>query len=97
VDQGFRKGREQILAKQEITIGRAESCDIGLFGDMAVERVHCKIVRQGNQYLLVDAGSTSGTYVNDVRVVQPHPLRSGDAIRLGRCLLRFGERQKNRQ
>jgi hypothetical protein len=96
VEQGFRKGREQILAKQEVTIGRGESCDIGLFGDMAVERMHCKIVRQGNNYLLVDVGSTTGTYVNDERVVQPRPLRSGDAIRLGKCLLRFGERQKNK-
>jgi hypothetical protein len=96
VEQGFRKGREQILAKQEVTIGRGEACDIGLFGDMGVERLHCKIVRQGNQYLLVDVGSAGGTYVNDERVVQPRLLRSGDAIRLGKCLLRFGERQKNK-
>ena len=33
VEAGFRAGREMILSKPEVTIGRAESCDIGLFGD----------------------------------------------------------------
>jgi len=94
VEQGFRKGREQILGKQEVTIGRGESCDIGLFGDMGVERLHCRIVRQGRDYVLIDDGSPGGTYVNDQRVVQPRRLHSGDAIRLGKSLLRFGERQK---
>ena len=94
VEAGFRAGRELILSKPEVTLGRAESCDIGLFGDNAVERLHARIVQQGNNYLLVDAGSGSGTYVNDARVLQPTPLRSGDTIRLGRNVLRFGERQK---
>ena len=35
---GFWAGRELILTKPEITIGRAESCDIGLFGDSGVAR-----------------------------------------------------------
>ena len=32
-------GREIMLTKDETTIGRAESCDIGLFGDNAIERL----------------------------------------------------------
>jgi hypothetical protein len=96
VEAGFRPGREQILSKQVITIGRAERCDIGLFGDAQVEKVHCKIVRKGDDYILTDEGTASGTYVNDERVDGPRTLRSGDRIRLGRCVLRFGERSKRR-
>ena len=94
VEAGFRAGRELILAKPEITIGRAEGCDIGLFGDPDVARLHARILRQGDEYLVDDAGSAAGTFVNDVRVDGPRALRSGDTIRVGRSVLRFGERQK---
>jgi hypothetical protein len=94
VEAGFRRGRELILSKPETTIGRAESCDLGLFGDPNVERLHARIVRQGGRFLITDAESSSGTYVNDQRVFKPTPLHSGDAIRLGSCILRFSERRK---
>ncbi len=35
VEAGFRTGREMILAKEKTSIGRAEGCDIALFGDAA--------------------------------------------------------------
>jgi hypothetical protein len=94
VEAGFRPGRELIVSKDEITIGRAESCDIGLFGDTNVEKVHARVIHEGNRYLLTDGGSTSGTFLNEQRIVQPTPLRSGDAIRVGASIIRFGERQK---
>jgi hypothetical protein len=96
VEEGFRAGREMILARSEISIGRAESCDVGLFGDPAIERLHATIQRQGNGYVVQDAGSAGGTFVNDERIGAPHVLRSGDVIRVGRALLRFGERARDR-
>lgn len=92
VEIGFRKGREIILAKPETTIGRAESCDIGLFGDPQVEKLHARIRLEGNRYVLIDEGA--GTYVNDDLIHGSRILRSGDAIRMGQSVLRFGERQK---
>jgi len=97
VEAGFRKGRELLLSREEITIGRAEGCDLGLFGDATVDKVHARIVHEGSDFILNDAGSTSGTFVNDERVKGPRKLRSGDVIRVGRCLLRFGERQKRQE
>jgi hypothetical protein len=94
VESGFRSGREMILTKDETTIGRAESCDIGLFGDNAIERLHARIVQKNNRYVLVDSETPGGTFVNDQRVMQPTPLRGGDRIRLGRAVLRFDEKAK---
>ena len=97
VEAGFRKGREVILSKPEVTLGRAESCDIGLFGDPRIAKVHARIRVQGNRHVLIDEGSEDGTYVNDEPIHGSQVLRSGDSIRLGNCVLRFGERQKQPQ
>jgi hypothetical protein len=94
VESGFRAGREMILSKAETTVGRAESCDIGLFGDNQVERMHARIVLKNNRYLLDDADTPTGTYLNGQRIAGPTPLRSGDRIGVGRAVLRFGERAK---
>jgi hypothetical protein len=94
VESGFRAGRELILTKDQTTIGRGEGCDIGLYGDSAIERDHARIVVQNHRYLLVDAGTPGGTYLNDRRIDQPTPLRAGDRIRVGKAVIRFDERQK---
>jgi hypothetical protein len=97
VEAGFRPGRELRLAKDETSIGRGEGCDLGLFGDSLVEKLHAKILLRDNRYLLADVGTPGGTYLNDQRVDKPAPLRSGDVIRVGKCVLRFGERQKRKR
>jgi FHA domain len=97
VEAGFRTGRELLLSRPEMTIGRAEGCDLGLFGDPTVDKVHARITHEGQDFVLSDEGSTGGTWVNDERVSEPRRLRSGDLIRLGRCLVRFGERQKREE
>jgi hypothetical protein len=96
VESGRRAGREMILSKEETTIGRAEACDIGLFGDNTIERMHARILLRNSQYFVADADTPSGTYLNERRIAQPTPLQSGDAIRVGGSVLRFGERQKRK-
>jgi hypothetical protein len=96
VAQGFRPGRELLLAKDETTIGRAESCDLGLFGDNTIERLHARILLQNQCYLLADAGTPGGTFLNEERITDPTPLKSGDKIRVGNSVIEFGERQKRK-
>jgi hypothetical protein len=94
VEKGFRAGRELILSKPLLTIGRAESCDIGLFGDPTVEKLHVRILQRGGQYLVEDQNTQSGTLVNGQRIYGATPLRTGDLIQIGRNTLSFGERAK---
>lgn len=94
VESGFKAGRELILSKAETSIGRAESCDIGLYGDNNIEKLHARIQLKGNRYLLADDDTPGGTFLNGERIQGPTPLRSGDRIGVGRAVLRFGERQK---
>lgn len=94
VESGFRPGREKILTKEKTTIGRAEACDIGMFGDNQIEKMHANIIMAGNRYFLEDSNTPSGTYLNEQRVTGRMPLRSGDRIRVGNSVLCFRERQK---
>jgi hypothetical protein len=94
VESGFRAGREVLLSKTLVTIGRAESCDIGLFGDPAIEKLHARIVREGDRFLLVDENTPAGTLLNGARIADRMPLRPGDRIQIGRNVLRFGETRK---
>jgi hypothetical protein len=95
VESGFRPGRQLILTKPEVTIGRAENNDVGLFGDAGIEKVHALIVRQGNVFVLDDKGTTGGTLLNGERITAPTPLKSGDRIQVGGSILSFGERRKD--
>jgi hypothetical protein len=94
VEAGFRPGRQILLTKPETTIGRAESCDVGLFGDATVEKLHAKIKREGNTWLLTDAGTATGTLLNGQRLMAPVALHSGDTIQVGGCTLSFGVRAR---
>jgi hypothetical protein len=94
VEAGFRPGRQVLLTRADTTIGRAESCDIGLFGDAGVEKLHAHIVREGSRWVLKDAGTPSGTLVNGQRLAGPTALHSGDRIQVGESVLSFGTRTR---
>ena len=92
VEKGRRAGRELILTREKTTIGRAEACDIGLFGDNQIEKLHASILLAGNRYYVEDEKTPAGTFVNDQPVVGRVALKSGDLIRVGGSVLCFRER-----
>ncbi len=61
-----------------------------LIGDGSVSRRHAIIRNNGRQVTVEDAGSSHGTYLNGVRIVQPTPVRRGDVLQVGQTQLRFG-------
>ncbi|MEV4760419.1 FHA domain-containing protein [Micromonospora sp. NPDC049559] len=70
------------------TIGRGEDADI-LIEDRRVSRRHATVELDGGRAVLVDAGSTNGTWLNDRRLAGAAELRDGDRLRIGSVELRF--------
>jgi len=71
-----------------VVIGRGASCDVRL-PDPSVSHRHASVRQRGSEYIVVDEGSTNGTFVGPVRLSPqaPRMLRSGDLIRVGRVWL----------
>ena len=71
-----------LLDQDVMTIGRSASCDI-VIPRSIVSRLHARIELQHDRYVLSDAGSANGTFVNGVRIEQDHQLSTNDEIWLG--------------
>jgi pSer/pThr/pTyr-binding forkhead associated (FHA) protein len=76
------KGREILLSDTSITIGRLQDSDVSL-ADRLVSRRHAVIQKERGQWMIRDAGSRNGTFVNGKRISDPHILRDGDEIQIG--------------
>lgn len=68
--------------RSAFTIGREERCDLTI-ADTTVSRVHARLTRSPDGWLLADLGSTNGTRVNGWRVREPAVVRAGDRVRFG--------------
>lgn len=73
------------VTKDDFTVGRKQEIVDGFipFSKM-IGRSHCKIVKKGNAFAVVDLNSANGTYINTVRIQpgEPCPLKNGDTLRL---------------
>jgi pSer/pThr/pTyr-binding forkhead associated (FHA) protein len=81
-------GREHFLTKETTSIGRAVENDI-VITSRRVSREHARVQREGRRMILVDLGSTNGTFLNDERVLAPAELRDGDRVSIGNVILAF--------
>lgn len=77
-----------------IVIGRGEGCEIRL-PDPSVSHRHASIRQRGTDYVVIDEGSSNGTFVGPVRLSPqaPRVVRSGDLIRVGRIWLELSTAQ----
>ncbi len=87
VHHGPNAGARFLLDVDLTTAGRSVSCDIFL-DDVTVSREHAHFVRVGNTFLMRDAGSLNGTYVNRERVAEGE-LHEGDEVQIGKYRLTF--------
>lgn len=73
---------------QRVVIGRGASCDVRL-PDASVSHRHAYLLAKGADFVVVDEGSTNGTFVGQLRVAShtSRLIRSGDWVRVGRILL----------
>ncbi len=70
------------LDADKVVIGRSRSCDIRLRED-TVSRLHAALLWQEGELILEDLGSSNGTYLNGIRVLEPQTVASGDVLRFG--------------
>ena len=70
------------LDQDVTTIGRSVSCDI-VIPLSIVSRLHARIELHHDRYVLFDAGSANGTFVNGARIEHEHQLSTNDEIWLG--------------
>ena len=89
---------EAKLEADENAVGRSKECSVQLLHDPELSRVHCTFRRHPDgSFVLVDDGSTNGTYLNEERVGSEElPLRDGDRIRIGTTVLVFREQPVGR-
>jgi pSer/pThr/pTyr-binding forkhead associated (FHA) protein len=88
VEQGRLRGREFLLEKALVNIGRAEENDVGLFGDPAVKPRHAQIMRQGDDFVLKDLSGSASIFVNGA-ATSTATLREADRIKIGNYELSF--------
>lgn len=83
------------LDHARINIGRESDNDI-VIEDDKVSGYHAAIIRDGVISVLIDQGSTNGTWVNGTRLVGRRPLQLWDCIELGSGRLEIVDSSKRR-
>lgn len=78
---------ELVVRYGHILIGRSKLCDIRV-GSATVSRYHALISYTLNGVMLVDLGSTNGTFV-DGYAIKNHTLSAGETITLGDCKIEY--------
>lgn len=81
------------LDKFPFTMGRARECDL-VVDSTQISRQHARLEMDGEQVVLVDLGSTNGSYVNGDRLApnSVRRLRAGDKINLAQvCTVEFDD------
>lgn len=88
VTRGGTAGARFALGDETVTIGRHPDSRIFL-DDVTVSRQHARVVREpSGTYLLEDAGSLNGTYLDGERIERAS-LREGAQVQVGKFRLVF--------
>jgi len=85
-----RSREAYLLEGGAVVIGRLADRSITLPG-RSVSRKHCFLQAAEGCWIIEDAGSKMGTYVNGERLAAPRPVKSGDQIAIGNTVLVFDE------
>ena len=93
--QGAYKGKQLKLLSSEIKIGRGNDCDIIFKDDSSCSRLHAKIQREGDSFLIQSLNSKNPVLVNK-QVIGTHILKEKDTIQIGRTKMIFLEQTQTK-
>jgi ABC-type multidrug transport system ATPase subunit/pSer/pThr/pTyr-binding forkhead associated (FHA) protein len=79
--QSAARDQFDLAAHDTLSIGRAAECELVLDSPL-VSRHHARLERSGPAHVLIDLGSTNGTYVNSQRIDRAE-LHAGDVVQIG--------------
>jgi pSer/pThr/pTyr-binding forkhead associated (FHA) protein len=82
IARGPNKGSRFLITPEGVTIGRSAESDVFL-DDITVSRLHAKIAKVEEGFVLTDQGSLNGTYFENAPITQ-RDLRSGDEFQIGK-------------
>lgn len=77
------------IARLPIVIGRDDSCDIQLRGDIRVSRQHARLSLVNGGWVIEDLESTNGTELETGQLLGRSCLSDGDVMTIGRTRLTF--------
>lgn len=77
----------RVSLESSLVVGRIASNDLVL-PDPSLSQIHCRFDAEGGKVVVTDLGSTNGTLVNGMSVLQCR-LRDGDTILIGNTLLQL--------
>lgn len=76
-------GDRNVALDEELTIGRTDASDLVL-ADSGLSRKNTTFFRDGDDVLVVDEGSTNGTFLNGDQISgPPRIIKNGDRLKIG--------------
>lgn len=81
---GAHTGRSYAFDKDVVRVGRMPDCDVAFdpHADLDASGRHAEFRREGGQWVVVDAASRNGTWINGQRIDR-HVLAQGDEVEFG--------------
>ena len=87
IESGPDAGHTHRAADHSLRLGRSPDNDV-ILRDPATSGHHARLERRGDQFWLVDLGSTNGTFVNG-ESIQERQLNHGDRVTVGQNSVHF--------
>lgn len=85
IPEGDYNRKIECSCREQISIGRNPKCDVCIPDDTSVSGIHCIIFYNRRRELQVrDNHSSNGTFLNQHRLINAHPLETGDILEVGR-------------
>lgn len=89
MDDGSLLGRVVTLTTRETVVGRGRNADVKIRNDAKVSRQHATLEVRDGQVVVIDHGSSNGTFIDEVQVVGEAPISEGQRLQIGDTMFEF--------